>query len=63
MGKTAGPDQVKSFGMIEKGQKRASGKPKLYTPRAKQTRVIASFLAGKNKIEISSSVHCPFSSW
>jgi hypothetical protein len=39
--------------MIEKGQKGASGKPKLYTPRAKQTRVIAASLAGKSKSQIS----------
>jgi hypothetical protein len=39
--------------MIEKGQKRASGKPKFYTPRAKQTRVIAASLAGKSKSQIS----------
>ena len=47
------PREVKSYGMIEKGQKRASGKPKFYTPRAKQTRVIAASLAGKSKSQIS----------
>jgi hypothetical protein len=39
--------------MIEKGQKRATRKRGLYTPPAKQTRVIAASLAGKSNREIS----------
>jgi hypothetical protein len=39
--------------MIEKGQKRATRKGGLYTPRGKQTRVIAASLAGKSNSEIS----------
>ncbi len=37
----------------ENGQKRASRRGGLYTPRAKQTRVIAASLAGKSKSQIS----------
>ena len=39
--------------MIEKGQKGASRKGVLYTPRAKQNRIIAASLAGKFKSQIS----------
>jgi hypothetical protein len=39
--------------VTEKGHKRPSGKRGLYTPRAKQTRVIAASLAGKSKSQIS----------
>lgn len=39
--------------MIEKGPKGANRRGKLYTPQAKQTRVIAASLAGKSNREIS----------
>jgi hypothetical protein len=39
--------------MIKKGQKGASRKGGLYTPRAKQHRVIAASLAGKSNSQIS----------
>ena len=42
--------------MIKKGQKGASRKGGLYTPRGKQNHVIAASLAGKNHSEISKEV-------